>query len=540
MNRITNSRSRVSRIRNRRQGGTGKTTLPQASREFTRAREWHNPLRNLTLSRAISLIETYPRGEFADLMWTLGAPYVGIETADADLSAILSRRCSALAEMDWNANPLTSERIDPGQATLQAEALHEMMDGISNLYEAIEHFQIAINRGFAHCEVIEGPEGAPIELRPVDQWHVVRDGIYGGWRYNPEARQTNYEFLGAANDMPADRFLVREIRRPLGRIALIKFVRANLSEADWGAFVERYGLASGVVTMPPDVSPDQEAAFLAAAEDVAAGGSGALPHGSGYQPNSSDKGSGATPFKEHLDYLQEKLVLVGTNGMLTMLTQSGSGTLAGSAHQETFDQLARSDARAVSEVINKQLVEPWLKKRFPGQPVMAHWELAFREEVDGSQVIEDAAKLKSAGHAIDPAELEEKTGYKLEVRVPESLVDGQEGPEGGAKAVQTRANAPEGNLPDIGAGESDPASDAKNDGLLKNRDSDKIGSDEVTDPEPGEKAPPSDFEMMLAGLLRGGQAAWTDVLAEAVADGSVVPGQESMVPGQEEEKKEDA
>jgi phage gp29-like protein len=268
------------------------------------------------------------------------------------------------------------------------------------------------------------------------------------------------------------------VRRPLGRIAIIKHARTNLSEADWGAFVERYGLTSGVVIMPPDVSKEDEAAFMQAAQDVAEGGSGALPHGSTYEPNSGDKGRGAGPFKEHLKHWQEKLVLVGTNGMLTMLTQSGSGTLAGAAHADTFDQLARGDARAVSELINAQLVRPYLSRQFPGQPISARWELAFREEVDGSAVVEDAAKLRSAGFRMDPAELGEKTGYKVTAEaVPGTEVGGQRS-ELGAPLITNRAKG----------------------------EADETGGDSL--------------DAMLASLLRGGVDAWTDAMAAAVKAGA--------------------
>lgn len=507
MSRISSSRAR---ILNRRKSAR-QSMLPQASREFMMSREWHNPLRGLTLSRAITLIESYPRGEFADLMWTLGAPYMGIETADADLSAILSRRCNALAEMDWNATPMQGDLVNDAEAAKQAAAVQELMDGIENLYDAIEHLQIALNRGFAHCEILEGPDGTPRALAPVDQWHVVRDGIYGGWRYNPNAHQTSYRVL-SGNDMPEDRFIIRTVRRPLGRIALVKFVRANLSEADWGAFTERYGLASGVVTMPPDVRPEDEAVFVSAAQAVAEGGTGALPHGSDYKPNSSDKGSGSAPFESHLDYLTKKLVLVGTNGMLTMLAESGSGTLAGNAHAATFDQLARGDARSISELIQKQLVEPYLKKRFPGQRISAYWELAFREEVDGSEVVNDAVALSGAGYAMDAGELAEKTGYKLE-KTNATPADGQDTP---LNPVQTCANALEPEKGVITADGEEDGLEAPFSNNLKNRDSGKVNETEYEPEITNSETALPDLEVMLAGALTGTSDAWVTALAEAM------------------------
>jgi len=513
--------SRAAMIRNRRASRT-RSMLPAANDTWDRAREWHNPLRHFSLQRAISLSEAYPRGEFADLMWTMGAPFNGIETADADLLAIIERRTAALGEMDWNAKPKTGKRIDKVLAAEQEAAVHELMDGIDNLYEAINHLALSFVRGFAHVEIIESATGAVAELRAVDQWHVTRRGIKGGWRYNPEARQTNWDALGAEMDMPADRFVIREVARPVGRIALLKYARQALNDADWGAYVERYGIASGVVTMPPDVGPEREAEFMAAAQAVAEAASGALPHGATWTPNSPDKGSGTSPFSDRLEWLSEKLVLAGTGGKLTMLAESGSGTLAGGAHQEAFDQLARGDARAIGEVITQQLVNPWLRKAFPGRPICAYFEMAFREEVESSAVIDDAAKLKSAGYRVAPAELAEKTGYEL--------VEGQSTArgDGGRPALRdfdplhNFAQAPGSVDPSGGDRPSGGDSDAK----VKNR-----ASEEVADrPAPG-------FEALLAKLLSGGVEAWTDALVDAAAEGVETGSPKSQKPAKKKPAK---
>jgi len=321
-------------------------------------------------------------------------------------------------------------------------------------------------------------------------------------------------------------------------VALMKFVRENLSETDWGAFVEQYGAKNGVVTMPPDVAPDDEASYLALAQAVAQGGSGAMPHGSEYIPNSGDKGSGAGPFSDHLDYWTKKLVLVGTNGKLTMLTESGSGTLAGGAHSDAFDSLSRADARVISELITKQVVNPYLAKAFPGKPNLAYWELAFREEVDGSEVIADAAKLNSAGYRMDGAQLEEKSGYILTAPEADPGKDG----ETPAKAMQMHANALEA---EKGVTTADGPEMLKKGDIspeLRNRGS--LSSGEAKEPSSRVAEPGQMREMaeMVAGALNGSLDAWVDVIAEAMAEepSAVGGGQAADDDEQKEDMEEDA
>lgn len=60
--------------------------------------EQTNPLRGLNPARVVGLLEAGMRGELAELMWL----YHIIEQSDPDLMALVERRASAIAEMDWN------------------------------------------------------------------------------------------------------------------------------------------------------------------------------------------------------------------------------------------------------------------------------------------------------------------------------------------------------------------------------------------------------------------------------------------------------
>jgi hypothetical protein len=240
----------------------------------------------------------------------------------------------------------------------------------------------------------------------------VRDGADGGWKYNPQALSTGWDALPADLEIDPATWVMREVPRFIHRVALTKFIRSNLSQKDWDAFIEIYGVPGGIVIGPPEVPAGKEREYAAAAESASQSGHAFLPHGSTYTANDGPRGT--NPFAEHMRFLSEQLVLAGTGGKLTMLAESGSGTLAGGAHQETFERIARGEARKISEILQRQVVAPFLAERFPGQPELAYFEIAFREEVDAEQIVEDAVKLAQAGYRLEADELSEKTGYRLE------------------------------------------------------------------------------------------------------------------------------
>ncbi len=378
-----------------------------------------NPCFGLTIQRAIRLMESYLQGDFADLMWTFGAPYIGIESADPDYLSIIDRRQGALKELNWQIARWDPDANDddprnPVRERLakdQAVALERAYERMSNVYEAIAHLNLAKFRGFSIVE----PDEAAGEFIPVDHWNVRRDGTAGDWFFNPEAE------IGASleNCEPFDpgRIIVLEAARPIGRIALLKYIRANLSEQDWDHFVEIYGIPSGVVIAPDNVDAQSMEAFKKAAAAARAGADAAFPAGTIYTPN--DQPRGTEPFQPRLEWLSQKLVQAGTGGFLTMLSSAGSGTLAGSAHMEAFRILARADARDISEAFQKcfdlrVLTEAGLLR--PGEPPLAWFEISSREEQDSGDASRQVVAM-SQFFDLDEQQVMERTGWKVTRKV---------------------------------------------------------------------------------------------------------------------------
>lgn len=77
---------------------------------------------------------------------------------------------------------------------------------------------------------------------------------------------------------------------------------------------------------------------------------------------------GGDTFKQRCEWCDKQIVRRGTGGELTVLAESGSGTLAGNAHQETFRMLAAGEGAEISESFNRQMSRRLLDRHFPGRP----------------------------------------------------------------------------------------------------------------------------------------------------------------------------
>ena len=299
-----------------------------------------------------------------------------------------------------------AEKRDAVLAEEQACCLREAYDGIENFRDAVGFLFSGFFRGYAHLEKHYGADGEIERLEPVEQWFWVRDGMFGDWEYNQNA------VSGRRRGVPIERgdFVIFETVA-LNRILATLYLRRNLSQKDWDSFLEVFGIPSVFLVGPPNTPEAKEAEYQRIAESIIADGRGYLPYGSDLKFVTG--GGGKPPFREHMEYLDRQITLAATGGLLTMLSESGSGTLAGGAHTETFLQIARGDAATLSEVFQRDVDGPLLAEAFPGRPALAYFEFAPPAGSEVSRVIQDAAALAGAGYPVEPGELSEKTGYGI-------------------------------------------------------------------------------------------------------------------------------
>jgi hypothetical protein len=376
-------------------------------------RQTHNPLRGLTSAVVTSYVEAAERGAQADLQWLI----FWIERENAVLLALEERFRAALSELDWDVKiPDHVPEADRVLAERQQQRLTEFYHSLRGLRGSIEETGMARFRG---CSFLEKAwVRGRLCLDAVPPVYFVRDG-YGPWSYNAQAGS------GSTLGVPLElhRWVIREVAAPIGRIAARLHVIRGMCLADWQGYVETFGIPAIFAIMPEGVTPEDQAKFQSIMEQIISDARGALPAGTDIKTVTGNNGAGGSPFAELMDWCDKQLVLAGTGGLLTMLAESGSGTLAGGAHMEAFQLLARREAVMVSECFQDQVDAGLLEGWFPGRPQYAYFELAGAEENDPDKVVEHYVALKGAGMVMRTEQLAEKTGYDFEEG---AAPDGQE------------------------------------------------------------------------------------------------------------------
>lgn len=448
-------KQKLSKAGNAPSGGMSQAALV---RRANRWRENYNPLRGLVLSRVVALLEEGERGQYADLQWL----YRFIEKRDPILRAIIKRRRAALQKLDWEIKVVSE--LPPGateaMAEKQKETLRAAYEFIDNLREAIAFLATAEFRGYAHVQK-HYADGGVRHLECLPQWNWVRDGLNGSWFYNADAQNVTAEYLAGKEEAVIDPrdFIIREEEMPINEIAAIAFVRKGLSQKDWDAFVEIFGIPGCIVIGPPNVPTEKEDDYQSAAESVAEGASGYLPNGADAKFPGEVRGQ--NPFKEHLDQQNSDLVIAGTGGKLTMLNEAtGLGSGNASAHDDAFDDLAIEEASVISELFQKQFDAEILAAQHAGEPTLVYFEICAKDEDDLDKLADRVSKLSAAGYDLDGDELSEKFGLKIEKKEAPEFGDG---PSGQGFPFRRQLPSPGGE----GQGEGGPRTDSA--AMLANR-----------------------------------------------------------------------
>jgi phage gp29-like protein len=374
-----------------------------------------NPLRGINAQRLIELLEMGQRGFYSRLQWL----FYFVEKRDPMVRAVKRRLLSSLRGLDWNIKIPDKLEADKKEiAEKQQNDLRAAYDKVGNLRDALNFLALADLRGYSHLEkVYNGATAAPIEdldpwtiveLRIVEQWFWAREGSYGPWLYNKDASETN---RGDAID-PAN-FIIREVDDAADEIFAEHAIKRKVNDADWDGFLEDYGIPPMFIIGPPNVPKDREAEYQKMAEAAVSAQRGYLPNGATLESPSATGSGGAGVFAERLKYIDEQIVIAGTSGQLTVLAESGSGTLAGEAQKKAFDEIAQAIADEVSEIMQQQFDKPFLSRTHKDEPVLAYFELTKVDAEKAGKILKDAKDAADAGFAIDEQELSEKTGYTM-------------------------------------------------------------------------------------------------------------------------------
>lgn len=373
-------------------------------------RERHNYLAYLDADMAASLYDRIRRGQYADAM----IAFDELEEYDDMLSTVADKRESALGEMIHSIRPVSGIIGERGDLKTLAEAQRQFLAGlfgrVQNLKEAVKWLGKASFRGFAHVN-IERRSGN-IYFNPCPQWFFNEPDLDGTFYMTPDAIDG-----GELYELIPGEWICRTSARPIDLVALFACVMKYNGEQGWASFLDVFGNPSIFFEYPPGTSDTRAREYDHILDEIIGEGRGGYPNG-GKFTTIETQAKGGESFEAIAKWANKKIVTKGTGGLLTVMAESGSGTLAGTAHMEAFKSLAAADGNDIAECINIQFVDAELDRAFPGEPHLVEFHLEYPKKKDLAQETTAIATLAGAGYIVSVEQVEERTGYQCEYHAP--------------------------------------------------------------------------------------------------------------------------
>ena len=364
------------------------------------------PLDYLSVETVRRCLQDCQLGAYAEQQWI----WEQMEKYDAMLMTCITKRDDALAKYDWNITVKTGLNDRDGiLAEAQKRTIVDLCNGIVNLGDAITALSQASRRHYRFLQPYADSKG--LYLLPVDNWLMCRDGYWGAWGYNPSAQFGRYK--GEELPVPLDELILRVHPRPIDLPAQMLVLNRSTTLAQWDVFLERLGTPPLFFKLPPDCSDDLRQLYIEAAGRFVSASTGVIDHGAEIQ-SVPVSGTSVEIFDRRYKVATEEIAMLTTAGKLTVMTESGSGTLAGGAQADGFADWAAGEAGDIAGVITAQLVNRVLDEYHPGQPHLVEFTLCSVERTEPDREIANAAALRAAGYELNEAEVSERTGWSVQ------------------------------------------------------------------------------------------------------------------------------
>ncbi|MCH5285258.1 MAG: DUF935 family protein [Akkermansiaceae bacterium] len=369
------------------------------------ARESRNELPWLAPEKARELFDRWLRGEWAQPQWA----WELMEKYDETLFAVKRARLAALNEMPWqvvvDADAVGDDAARQALAEAQRQKLVELLGNVENLRAALTYLGMADFRGIAALEITGNEERMRWEV--IEPWLLCRPNLAGPIMYNERAEDTP-----AHPELLERERVILRTAEPIDLPAMFLLTAKHHGTQAWDAFLDTFGIPSIFLETPPNTTEEQAQEYQQKVEEIVGEGRGTIPSGAKF--HTVETGQKETKsFQERADWCKNALLILATGGLLTITAQSGSGTLAGNAHADSFERLCAATAQDISTVVDFQFCRPALQSIFPGQPILAHFELAPEKEEDLAAQAQIIATLAGAGFKPSAEVVSEMMGFEV-------------------------------------------------------------------------------------------------------------------------------
>lgn len=217
--------------------------------------------------------------------------------------------------------------------------------------------------------------------------------------------------------LPAYKFIVHKpaiksglpIRGGLARLACVGYMCKAYTVKDWMAFAEVFGMPLRIGRYSPNASQDDINTLINAVANIGTDAAAVMPDGMRIEFEQAGNGAGGDKLFLALAEWWDKQISKGVLGQ-TMTADDGSSQSQANVHNEVRGDILVSDARKLSNTLNRDLVEPFIDLNHGPQKAYPRLILQVTEPEDIEALTNALETLVPLGLRVEESVIRDRLG----------------------------------------------------------------------------------------------------------------------------------
>ena len=331
-----------------------------------------------------------------------------IEERDMHYTGVLGTRKRSVAQLDIQVDAAGEDAASIAQADVIREWINrdELQDELFNMLDCI-------GKGVSETEIIWDTS--------MGQWRPERLEWRDPRWFRFDRKDGSTPLLRTdTGDVPLPPFkfisaVIRAksglpIRSGIARLATWSWMFKAFTMRDWAIFTQTFGQPVRVGKYPAgSVEKDKDTLFRAVA-NIAGDCAAIIPESMTIDfIESANVGTSHVLYKERADWLDQQVskAVLGQTATTDAVT---GGLGSGKEHRQVQEDSERADAKALSAIINRDLIRPWIDLEFGPQRKYPRLRIGRPDEEDLKQLTESITRLVPLGLKVSKSWMNDKLG----------------------------------------------------------------------------------------------------------------------------------
>ncbi len=200
------------------------------------------------------------------------------------------------------------------------------------------------------------------------------------------------------------------VRSGIGRLATWFWMFKAFTQRDWAIFTQTYGQPLRVGKYPAGASEADKATLFKAVANIAGDCAAIVPESMLIDfVETVNLSAGAELYEKRAEWL-DKQISKAVLGQTSTTDAEVGGLGSGKEHRKVQEDIERADARAIAAILNRDLIQPWIKLEFGPQDKCPRLRIGLEDGEDLKQLTDSVTRLVPLGLKVSKSWMNDKLG----------------------------------------------------------------------------------------------------------------------------------